>query len=79
MDHTIRFEVIDQGAGIPPADLPKLFKKYSRTSTKPTAGEGSTGLGLYIVKKMSRRMGGSTWCESEVGKGSRFIVEFPAA
>lgn len=79
LEQTIRLEVIDQGVGIPPAELPKLFKKYSRASTKPTAGESSSGLGLYIVKKMCRRMRGSAWCESEVGKGSRFIVEFPAA
>ena len=75
----VRFEVIDQGAGIPEEDLPSLFKKFSKATPTPTAGEESTGLGLYIVQTMAQRMGGKVWCETEVGKGSRFIVEFPAA
>ncbi|MCP4752134.1 MAG: sensor histidine kinase [Proteobacteria bacterium] len=78
-DDTVRFAVVDQGPGIPPEDMPKLFQKYSRATPQPTGDESSTGLGLYIVKRMTKRMGGSTWCESDPGKGSRFIVEFPCA
>ncbi|MBU2513311.1 sensor histidine kinase [bacterium] len=78
-DRKAILEVADQGPGVTESDLPKLFKKYSRGSAKPTGGETSTGLGLYIVKKMTQRMGGNTWCESKPGEGCRFYVEFPAA
>lgn len=77
-DGKIIFEAADKGPGIPEEDLPKLFKKYSRATPKPTGNESSTGLGLYIVEKMARRMGGTASCRSEPGKGSRFVVEFPA-
>ncbi len=75
----VLFEVADEGAGISTEELSGLFRKYFKASSVPTGGESSTGLGLYIVKKMADRMGGSAWCESEVGKGSRFFVEFPSA
>ena len=78
-DQKVRLTVTDQGPGLTKADLPKLFKKYSLASTKPTAGETSNGLGLYIVKKMTERMGGIAWCESKPGEGSQFSVEFSAA
>jgi len=45
---------------------------------KPTGKEHSTGLGLFIVKKLVEVMNGNVWCESELGKGTRFFVEFPA-
>jgi signal transduction histidine kinase len=45
-------------------------------SAKPTGGEHSTGLGLFIVKKLVTALHGEVWCESELGKGARFIVEF---
>lgn len=75
----VRFEVQDHGAGIAAADHDKLFRKFVRLGTKPTGGESSTGLGLSIVKKMVDAMNGQVWCESELGRGSTFIVELPAA
>jgi signal transduction histidine kinase len=69
--------VDDQGPGIPPADLPKLFKPFSRTSVRPTAGEKCTGLGLVIVRRIVAGHGGEVRVESEVGRGSRFIVDLP--
>jgi signal transduction histidine kinase len=74
----VLFEVVDQGEGISKEELAELFQKYAKASSNPTGGESSTGLGLYIVRKMADRMGGSAWGESEKGKGSRFFVEFPA-
>lgn len=71
-----RLEFIDEGEGIRLADMDKLFKKYHKLSSRPTAGEDSTGLGLSIVKKYVEEMGGKVWCESEEGKGANFIVEF---
>ena len=75
----VRVEVQDEGEGISPEDLKKLFGKFARLSARPTGGEHSTGLGLSIVKKMVEAMHGRVWCESEVGKGATFIVEFPSA
>jgi signal transduction histidine kinase/tetratricopeptide (TPR) repeat protein len=74
-DH-IRVTVQDEGPGIPAEELPQLFKKYQKLSTKPTAGEQSIGLGLSIVKKYVEVMNGQVWCESQVGVGTKFIVEF---
>jgi signal transduction histidine kinase len=73
----IRVEVQDEGEGISPDDMTKLFGKFARLSARPTGGEHSTGLGLSIVKKMVEAMNGRVWCESELGKGATFIVELP--
>lgn len=67
---------IDEGVGIKEEEMPKLFKKFSKLSTKPTAGENSTGLGLSIVKKLIESMEGEVWCESVYGEGSNFRVKF---
>jgi signal transduction histidine kinase len=69
--------VEDQGPGISERDKVKLFTKYMTLSAKPTGDETSTGLGLSIVKKYVEEMNGSVWCESELGKGAKFIVAFP--
>ncbi len=73
----VRIEFIDQGQGISEKDMKKLFGKYHKLTARPTAGEDSTGLGLSIVKKYMLALNGKVWCESEEGKGSNFIVEFP--
>ena len=75
-DQTIRFEVDDEGPGIKEEDKPRLFQKYQKLHAQPTNGESSTGLGLSIVKKYVEAMKGKVWCESEFGKGTKFIVEF---
>jgi len=75
-ESTIHIIVQDEGPGIPADELPQLFKKYHKLSTKPTAGEQSIGLGLSIVKKYVEVMNGNVWCESKVGEGTRFIVAF---
>ncbi len=75
----VRVEVQDEGPGLSPEDQKKLFGKFARLSAKPTGGEHSTGLGLSIVKKMVEAMNGKVWCESELGQGATFIVEFPTA
>ena len=76
---TVRVEVQDEGQGISSEDMPKLFGKFVRLSAQPTGGEHSTGLGLSIVKGMVEAMQGRVWCESGLGEGATFIVEFPAA
>jgi two-component system sensor histidine kinase/response regulator len=75
---SVRCEVQDQGPGISAEDQKRLFGKFARLTAQPTAGEHSTGLGLSIVKKVVEAMGGQVWCESELGQGATFIVEFAA-
>lgn len=55
-----------------------MFKKFTRLSTRPTGGEHSTGLGLFIVRKLAEAMRSQVWCETEEGRGACFIAEFPA-
>lgn len=76
---SVEIEVIDQGQGITPDEMPRLFKKYQRLSARPTGGEGSTGLGLSIVKELVNALKGKIRVESEVNKGSKFVVELPLA
>ena len=70
--------VIDQGPGISDEDQQKLFRKHTRLSARPTAGESSVGLGLSIVKKLAEAMGGEVRCESTLGAGSSFILRLRA-
>jgi two-component system, sensor histidine kinase and response regulator len=70
-------EIQDQGPGICQLEQQKLFQKFAHLSSEPTGGEHSTGLGLFIVKRLVNAMNGSVYCESELGKGSRFTVCFP--
>lgn len=75
-DNVVQFRVRDQGPGISPQDQEQLFTKYQSLSARPTQGEDSTGLGLAIVKKYVEAMNGKVWCESMLGNGAEFIVEF---
>lgn len=77
VENKVRCEIEDQGPGFSEQDLKKLFGKFSRLSAKPTGGEHSSGLGLFIVKKLVENMHGSVWCETEMSNGAKFIVEFP--
>jgi signal transduction histidine kinase len=71
---SILISVKDNGQGISNIEMIKLFSKYPNISSKPTGGEKSIGLGLSIVKKYVELLGGSVWCESELGVGSTFFV-----
>lgn len=75
-NHKLRCSIRDEGIGLSQEDQQKLFSKFTRLTPKPTDGECSNGLGLFIVKKFIEAMNGKVWCESEVGKGCRFIIEF---
>ncbi|MBE2254878.1 MAG: tetratricopeptide repeat protein [Ignavibacteria bacterium] len=75
-DGKINIEIKDEGQGIKSEELPKLFGKFSKLSSRPTAGESSNGLGLWIVKRLTELMNGKISCESEAGKGSVFKLEF---
>jgi signal transduction histidine kinase/CheY-like chemotaxis protein len=71
--------VVDEGAGLSPEDLGRLFGRFQRLSAKPTAGESSTGLGLSIVKRIIDMHGGEVAANSDgPGKGSTFTIVLPA-
>ena len=69
--------VADEGPGIPETEQDKLFKTFSKLSTRPTANEVSTGLGLAIVRRIVDAHGGRVWVESKPGDGSRFYAALP--
>ena len=76
-EDNIRTEIIDEGVGIPVAEQHKLFQYFQKTSTEPTGGEGSTGLGLAIAKKIVSIHEGHIGVKSEPGTGSEFYFELP--
>jgi signal transduction histidine kinase len=76
-DAFIFFKVRDEGPGLTQNDKRKVFGKFQRLSAKPTGKESSSGLGLALTKELVKLHGGTIRVESEWGKGSEFIVEFP--
>ncbi|MCY4754849.1 phosphate regulon sensor histidine kinase PhoR [Pelomonas aquatica] len=71
--------VIDTGPGIAREHLPRLTERFYRVDGSRSRETGGTGLGLSIVKHVMQRHGGELMIQSEVGKGSRFRLLFPAA
>lgn len=71
-DKQIEIQVIDNGVGIKPEDLEKIFKIDSNYSQRGTENEKGTGIGLMLCKEFVEKHGGKIWVESEEGKGSTF-------
>ncbi len=76
-DQSAFVEVEDQGQGISEEELPMIYDRFKRLSSKPTAGESSTGLGLNIVKNLVNLLHGKISIKSKVGEGSTFTIELP--
>lgn len=76
-NEVVEFSVTDEGPGISKEDQLKLFSRFQSLSARPTAGESSTGLGLYITKSIAEKMRAEILCESELGKGAKFILRMP--
>jgi PAS domain S-box-containing protein len=72
-------EVRDQGPGIDPVDVPRLFERYFRAKAGLERRREGLGLGLYIVKGLVEAHGGRVWVESTPGKGSTFAFSLPEA
>jgi PAS domain S-box-containing protein len=71
------FEVQDNGIGIAPSDMPRLFEKFYRGKQREARSQHGSGLGLAIVRSIAERHGGKVWVESEIGKGSTFFLRVP--
>lgn len=76
-DDMIRCIVEDEGMGIKKEEKDLLFTRYGILSNRALDKEHSTGLGLYLSRKIIENMHGKMWCESESGKGALFVIELP--
>jgi len=72
-------EVRDSGIGIAREHIPRLTERFYRVDGSRSRDTGGTGLGLSIVKHVAQRHGGELEIDSETGKGSTFLLIFPAA
>ena len=75
----LEFGVSDSGVGIAPEDLQRVFDSFGQGKHDVAIADKGTGLGLAIVKGLTEAHGGSVTLESEVGKGTRVTITFPAA
>lgn len=74
---TVSFSVRDHGEGIPSDEQSRLFTPFEKLSTKSTAGEPNTGLGLTIVRRIVEAHHGSIAVDSRPGDGACFTVQLP--
>ena len=70
-------EVKDNGIGIPQEDIDRIFERFYRVDKARSRSVGGTGLGLAITKHMIKALNGNIKVESELGLGSKFIIELP--
>jgi signal transduction histidine kinase len=73
----VLFEVLDDGPGIAPDDLPQLFEPLFRADRARNSTTGGAGLGLAIVQRLTAAHGGSVRAENRSGAGARFVVRLP--
>jgi two-component system phosphate regulon sensor histidine kinase PhoR len=71
-------EVSDNGPGIAPEHLPRIFERFYRVDKARSREIGGTGLGLAIVRHLAESLSGRVTVESAPGRGARFVLELPA-
>jgi PAS domain S-box-containing protein len=76
-NHELLFTVKDQGIGMTPEQLSRVFESFAQADGSITRTYGGTGLGLTITKVLVELMGGAIWVESEIGAGSAFSFYLP--
>lgn len=75
----VRLAIIDRGEGIPEAFQSRLFDQFTQADSSHTRSHGGSGLGLNIVKGLVEGMKGRVSLDSEIGRGTTFYVDLPAA
>ncbi len=78
-EQRLQIEVRDTGPGISPEDVSQIFDRYYRAQHAVGDDDRGAGLGLAIAKRAAELLGGSLNCESEIGRGTTFRFELPAA
>jgi signal transduction histidine kinase len=74
----VEVAVADTGVGISEEDQKKLFTRFNQITTTQDGKPAGTGLGLYISRELTRKMGGELWIKSsQPGKGSVFVFSLP--
>jgi PAS domain S-box-containing protein len=76
-DKQITISIQDEGMGIKPADMEKIFDRYFRVETNNTQHISGFGIGLYLSAEIIQRHNGKIWVESESGVGSTFYFSLP--
>jgi len=72
-----RLSVFNEGRGIPPEEMPRLFQKFTRLESPEHAKKKGTGLGLYICREIVEEHGGEIWADSEQGEWAEFSFTLP--
>jgi PAS domain S-box-containing protein len=75
----IRLTVADQGPGIPTEFRPRMFTKFAQADSSDARNKGGTGLGLAVAREIVQRHGGTLSFDTEIGRGTAFHVDLPAA
>ncbi|HEU5034320.1 MAG TPA: ATP-binding protein [Mycobacteriales bacterium] len=78
-EDVVEVAVVDQGVGIPPEDLDRIFERFYRVDPARSRATGGTGLGLAIVKHVLHNHGGEVTVSSRLGHGSTFTLRLPMA
>ncbi len=77
-DAWVMLSIADQGLGIPPAQLKRIFKRFYRVPNRATLRMGGTGLGLFLVRAIARQHGGDAFAESDgEGRGATIHLQLP--
>lgn len=76
-DETALIEIEDEAYGFKQDELPGIFQKFKKFTARPTGGESSTGLGLFISRAMIEKIGGEVSCVNREGFGSTFRLILP--
>jgi signal transduction histidine kinase len=78
-EKNVHIRVSDNGIGITPDIIPKLFQRFYQADASSTRKYGGIGIGLYITKNIIDAFNGKIWIESEVGKGTNVHVLLPVS
>ena len=76
-ERTLTLSVTDTGIGIAGTDQDRIFEDFRQLDNSPTRAYGGTGLGLSICRRLAQMLGGRISVQSQVGKGSTFVLTLP--